>query len=192
MTKNEVIKILAVCKGAGVQFGDSDKNVLVEIWSHCFEKESYAEVSKALFKLIQSKDPLFVNGLIGRIKEKIVEESIDFMDFPTVWEILRNAMHRTHPDIPEETIRAFNSLPPILKHLVGSARHLEDMEILDRDELETVEKSNMKKMYAELVIKSKEQMQLGNMPEWVEIDIKKLGKLEGSFKKLVEGSNFGG
>ena len=100
-------------------------------------------------------------------------------------------MRKTHPDIPSETIQAFNSLPPILKQLVGSPRHLEDMEYcLDRDELETVEKSNMKKMYAELVIKSKEQMQLGNMPEWVEIDLKKLGKLEGSFKKLVEGSSF--
>lgn len=190
MTKNEVIKILAVCKGAGVQFGDSDKNVLVEIWSHCFEKESYTEVSKALFKLIQSKDPLFVNGLIGRIKEKIVEESIDFMDFPTVWEILRNAMHRTHPDIPEETIRAFNSLPPILKHLVGSARHLEDLEILDRDELETVERSNMKKMYAELVIKSKEQLALGQTPHWMPIDWKENKKLEGAVKKLTEGHSF--
>lgn len=187
MTKNEVIKILAVCKGAGVQFGDSDKNVLVEIWSHCFEKESYAEVSKALFKLIQSKDPLFVNGLIGRIKEKIVEESIDFMDFPTVWEILRNAMHRTHPDIPEETIRAFNSLPPILKHLVGSARHLEDLEILDRDELETVERSNMKKLYAELVTKTKEQLALGQTPHWMPIDWKENKKLEGAIKSLVKG-----
>lgn len=190
MTKNEVIKILAVCKGAGVQFGDSDKNVLVEIWSHCFEKESYAEVSKALFKLIQSKDPLFVNGLIGRIKEKIVEESIDFMDFPTVWEILRNAMHRTHPDIPEETIRAFNSLPPILKHLVGSARHLEDLEILDRDELETVERSNMKKLYAELVTKTKEQLALGQTPHWMPIDWKENKKLEGAVKNLTEGHNF--
>ena len=190
MTKNEVIKILAVCKGAGVQFGDSDKNVLVEIWSHCFEKESYAEVSKALFKLIQSKDPLFVNGLIGRIKEKIVEESIDFMDFPTVWEILRNAMHRTHPDIPEETIRAFNSLPPILKHLVGSARHLEDLEILDRDELETVERSNMKKLYAELVTKTKEQLALGQTPHWMPIEYKGNKKLEGAVKNLTEGHNF--
>ena len=191
MKKNEVMKILAVCKGAGVQFGDSDKNVLVEIWTQCFEDNTYEEVSKALIKLIKCKEPLFVNGLIGRIKEKIVEGCVDFYDFTEAWEILRNAMHRTHPDIPSETINAFNSLPPILKKLVGSARHLEDMEYcLDRDELETVEKSNMKKMYAELVSKSKEQMQLGNMPEWIEIEPKKLGKLEGGFKKLVEGHSF--
>ena len=191
MTKNEVIKILAVCKGAGVQFGDSDKNVLVEIWSHCFEKESYAEVSKALFKLIQSKDPLFVNGLIGRIKEKIVEKSVDFLDFPTAWELIRKAMHKTHPDIPQETIQAFNSLPPMLQHLVGSPRHLEDMEYcLDRDELETVERSNMKKMYTELVIKTKGQLALGQTPHWMPIEYKGNKKLEGAVKKLTEGHNF--
>lgn len=192
MTKNEVIKILAVCKGAGVNFGDADKNVVVEIWVRSFKDFTYKEVSNALFKLINSKKKgLFLNGLIAEIKEQIVSENVDFLDFPSAWETIRSAMRRTHPDIPSETIQAFNSLPPILKQLVGSARHLEDMEYcLDRDELETVEKSNMKKMYAELVIKSKEQMQLGNMPEWVEIDLKKLGKLEGSFKKLVEGSSF--
>lgn len=193
MTEKEILRILSVCKGAGVNFGDADEDVIIEIWKNCFKDFTYQEVSKALFKLINSKKGLFLNGLIAEIKEQIVSDNVDFLDFPTAWETIRNAMHRTHPDIPSETIKAFNSLPPILKHLVGSARHLEDMEYcLDRDDLETVEKSNMKKMYAELVIKSKEQMQLGNMPEWVEIDIKKLGKLEGSFKKLVEGSNFGG
>ena len=191
MKKNEVIKILAVCKGAGVQFGDSDKNVLVEIWTQCFEDNTYEEVSKALFKLIKCKEPLFVNGLIGRIKEKIVEGSVEFLDFTDAWETIRAAMHRTHPDIPQETIEAFNSLPPILKKLVGSPRHLEDMEYcLDRDELETVEKSNMKKMYAELVTKTKEQLQLGITPHWIPIEYKGNEKLEGAIKGLVEGHEF--
>lgn len=192
MTKNEVIKILAVCKGAGVQFGDSDKNVLVEIWSHCFEKESYTEVSKALYKLIQSKEPLYVNGLIGRIKEKIVEDKVNFIDFSTAWEMIRKAMHKTHPDISSETTKAFQSLPPILQHLVGSARHLEDMEYcLDRDTLETVEKSNLRKMYAELVIKSKEQMALGVTPVYLEgKELKKLGKVGDEIKKIAKGHSF--
>ena len=191
MTEKEILRILSVCKGAGVNFGDADEDVIIEIWKNCFKDFTYQEVSKALFKLINSKKGLFLNGLIAEIKEQIVSENVDFLDFPTAWELIRQAMHKTHPDIPQETIKAFNSLPPILQHLVGSPRHLEDMEAcLGRDELETVEKSNMKKMYAELVIKSKEQMQLGNMPEWIEIEPKKLGKLEGGFKKLVEGHSF--
>ena len=191
MTEKEVLKILSVCKGVGVSFTGADEDVLIEIWTQCFEDNTYEEVSKALFKLIKCKEPLFVNGLIGRIKEKIVEGCVDFYDFTTAWELLRNAMHRTHPDIPQETINAFNSLPPILKKLVGSARHLEDMEYcLDRDELETVEKSNMKKMYAELVTKTKEQLQLGITPHWIPIDWKHNEKLEGAVKGLVEGHEF--
>lgn len=191
MTEKEVLKILSVCKGAGVQFGGADEDVLIDLWKQCFEDNTYQEVSKALIKLIKCKEPLFVNGLIGRIKEKIVEDSVDFLDFSQAWEMIREAMHKTHPDIPEETIKAFNSLPPMLRHLVGSARHLEDMEYcLDRDDLETVEKSNMKKMYAELVIKSKEQLQLGNAPTWLELEPKKLGKLENQFTKMIDGHTF--
>lgn len=174
MTKNEVIKILAICKGAGVNFGEADNNVLIEIWINCFKDNSYSEVAKALFELIQSKEPLFVNGLIGRIKEKIIEKTVDFLDFPTAWEILRTAMRKTHPDIPQETQKAFDSLPPILQHLVGSPRHLEDMEYkLDRHELETVERSNMKKLYADLITKTKELLQLGKTPYWLSAEQKK-------------------
>ena len=133
-----------------------------------------------------------MNGLIGRIKEKIVEDKVNFIDFSTAWEIIRKAMHKTHPDISSETTKAFQSLPPILQHLVGSARHLEDMEYcLDRDTLETVEKSNLRKMYAELVIKSKEQMALGVTPVYLEgKELKKLGKVGDEIKKIAKGHSF--
>lgn len=191
MNEKETLKILSVCRDVGVQFSNADSDTLVEVWMQCFKNNTYAEVSKALFELIQSKEPLFVNGLIGRIKEKIVERSVDFLDFPTAWELIRKAMHKTHPDIPQETIQAFNSLPPMLQHLVGSPRHLEDMEYcLDRDELETVEKSNMKKMYAELITKTKQQLSLGYKPSWMPIEYKGNKKLEGAVKKLTEGHTF--
>lgn len=191
MTEKETLKILSVCRDVGVQFSNADSDTLVEVWMQCFKNNTYAEVSKALFELIQSKEPLFVNGLIGRIKEKIVESSVDFLDFSSAWELIRKAMHKTHPDIPQETIQAFNSLPPMLRHLVGSPRHLEDMEYcLDRNELETVERSNMKKMYAELVTKTKEQLALGQTPHWMPIDWKENKKLEGAVKKLAEGHEF--
>jgi len=191
MTEKETLKILSVCRDVGVQFNNADSDTLVEVWMQCFKNNTYAEVSKALFELIQSKDPLFVNGLIGRIKEKIIEKTVEFLDFSTAWELIRKAMHRTHPDIPQETIQAFNSLPPMLQHLVGSPRHLEDMEYcLDRDELETVERSNMKKMYTELVIKTKGQLALGQTPHWMPIEYKGNKKLEGAVKKLTEGHTF--
>lgn len=168
MKKQEVIKILAVCKEAGISFAEnSNKNVLVELWDRSFKNNTYEEVSQALFDLIQTKKGLFLNGLIGEIKSQLVANQYRFDDFTTVWEQIRKAAHKTHPDIPAETEKAFNSLSPILRHLVGSSRHLEEMEYcIDRDVLETVEKSNLKKMYQELVLQSREDMQLGKLPVW--------------------------
>ena len=62
MTEKEILRILAVCKGAGVNFGDADEDVIIEIWKNCFKDFTYQEVSKALFKLINSK-----KGLCGGV-----------------------------------------------------------------------------------------------------------------------------
>lgn len=170
MTKKEVLKILAICREIGVQFVNSDNNILIGIWQKSFENNTYEEVSRALFELINSRKGLFLNGLIGEIKAQILADKVDFLDFSAVWELIRKAAHKTHPDIPKETKAAFNSLPPIVQHLVGSARHLEEMEYcIDRDKLETIEKSNLKKIYTEMVADSKSKMMLGKKPIWDEI-----------------------
>ena len=174
MTKKEVLKILSICREAGIKFADTDNNILIEIWLKCFAKNTYEQVSKALFELINTKKSLFLNGLIGEIKSQIIVDTIKFLDFSTVWEILRKAMHKTHPDIPQDTLKAFNSLPPMLQHLVGSPQHLQDMEYaLDRDTLESVERSNMKRLYTDLVAQTKEQLVLGKTPYWLSAEQKK-------------------
>ena len=76
------------------------------------------------------------------------------------------------------------------KHHEKKEKGCQGCEILDRDELETVERSNMKKLYAELVTKTKEQLVLGQTPHWMPIDWKENKKLEGAVKKLTEGHNF--
>lgn len=48
MTEKEILRILSVCKGAGVNFGDADEDVIIEIWKNCFKDFTYQEVSKAL------------------------------------------------------------------------------------------------------------------------------------------------
>lgn len=167
MTKKEVLKILAICREIGVQFVNSDNNILVGIWQKSFENNTYEEVSKALFELINSKKSLFLNGLIGEIKAQIMADKVEFLDFSVVWELIRKAAHKTHPDIPNETRQAFLSLPPMVQYIVGSATHLEEMEYcIDRNVLETVEKSNLRKIYSELVIETKNRLMLGKSPVW--------------------------
>jgi len=173
MTKKEVLKILAICREVGVQFVNSDNNILVGIWQKSFENNTYDEVSKALFELINSKKGLFLNGLIGEIKAQILADKVEFLDFSVVWELIRKAAHKTHPDIPKETKEAYDSLPPMIKYLVGSPKHLEEMEYcIDRNVLETVEKSNLRKTYTELILESKNRMLLGKQPVWQQLENK--------------------
>lgn len=173
MTKKEVLKILAICREVGVQFVNSDNNILVGIWQKSFENNTYEEVSKALFELINSKKGLFLNGLIGEIKAQILADKVEFLDFSVVWELIRKAAHKTHPDIPKETKAAYDSLPPMIKYLVGSPKHLEEMEYcIDRNVLETVEKSNLRKTYTELILESKNRMLLGKQPVWQQLENK--------------------
>lgn len=190
MTKKEVLKVLAICREIGIQFVNSDNNILVGIWYKSFEKDRYEEVSRALFELINTKKSLFLNGLIGEIKAQMLTHKIEFMDFSMVWELIREAAHKTHPDIPQETIQAFTSLPPMIQHLVGSAKHLEEMEYcLDRNMLETVEKSNLKKLYAEMVVDSKNQMLMGKVPAWKRLKSSEREKLDKEIIKLLENKN---
>lgn len=188
MTKKEILKILAICREVGVQFVNSDNNILIGIWQKSFENNTYEEVSSALFELINSRKGLFLNGLIGEIKAQILANKVDFLDFSAVWELIRKAAHQTHPDIPSETKKAFNSLPPMVQHLVGSAIHLEEMEYcIDRDKLETIEKSNLKKIYAEMVADSKNKMMLGKKPIWEEMPKLEYGNIKNEkLKNMVE------
>lgn len=167
MTKKEVIQILAVLKEAGVAFNNSNETVLVQLWEKCFKDIPYKQVSQAVFELINSPQPLFLNGLIGKIKEKIINSQNKFLDFNTVWQMVLKAAHQTYPDIPEESIKAFNNLPPMVKYLVGGVANLENIEYaIKPDILETVVKSNMKKLWAELIQQTVEAKMLNQPAQW--------------------------
>lgn len=195
MTKKEIFKILAICREVGIQFANTDNNILVGIWQKSFENNTYEEVSRALFELINSKKSLFLNGLIGEIKAQILADKVEFLDFSVVWELIRKAAHKTHPDIQNETRQAFLSLPPMVQYLVGSATHLEEMEYcIDRNILETVEKSNLRKIYSELVIETKNRLMLGKPPVWeqklIENKNTQTQKLNMNMKELLKDHTF--
>jgi len=192
MTKKEILQVITMLEGAGVQFSKNiETRIVVDLWYECFKNDKLEDITKAISELIQSSEPLFLNGLIGKIRERLVAKKCQFLDFSIAWQLIREAMHKCHPDIPQETTRAYNSLPPMLKYLVGSAKHLEEMEYcLDVDVLETVEKSNMKKMYESLVAQSKADLQIGKMPMWEQIQNARTNKLNFNITKLLEGKTF--
>ena len=195
MTKKEVVRVLAVLKEAGVPFANSDEDVLIELWCKCFEKIEYKEVSWAIYDLINSPEPLFLNGLIGKIKEKIVLKKNNFMDFNTVWNLILDAAHKTYPPIPSMSQKAFDSLPPMVQYLVGSVKQLESLEYSVKPELvETVIKSNMKKDWDHMVKETIEDKIMGKLPIWedkVRLQDQKVKNeiLKVEVKRLLENSS---
>ena len=195
MTKKEVIRILAVLKEAGVPFASSNEDVLIELWNKCFEKVEYKDVSWAIYDLINSPEPLFLNGLIGKIKEKIVLKKNHFMDFNTVWNLILAAAHKTYPPIPKMSQEAFNSLPEMAKYLVGSVKQLENLEYSVKTELlETVIKSNMRKDWEHMVKQAVEDRIMGRLPIWedkgrLEEQKNKTEKIKTEIKKILENNS---
>lgn len=192
MTKKEVVRVLAVLKEAGVPFSNSNEDVLIELWCKCFEKVEYKDVSWAIYDLINSPEPLFLNGLIGKIKEKIVLKKNNFMDFNTVWNLILVAAHKTYPPIPSMSQKAYDSLPPMAQYLVGSVKQLENLEYSVKTELlETVVKSNMRKDWEQIVKQAIEDKIMGRLPIWedkvrIEDQKEKNEMLKLEVKKILE------
>lgn len=160
MTREETLKILAVLKGLGVKF-EGDSQVIVEIWADCFKEDNYLEVNKAVKKLMVQEKQLFQNGLIAKIKDLLVPEDL-FLDSSTVWNEVRIAMHKSHPDVTSETVNAWNSLSPIIQKVLGNSHTLIEWEYeTSRDILNTVIKSNFIKEYNNLCRIYKDDLKSG-------------------------------
>lgn len=188
MTKKETYKILAVLKEAGVSFVNANENVLVELWESCFKNISYKDVSWAVYELINSPQPLFLNGLIGKIKEKIVLKKHNYMDFNTMWQLLQDAVSKIYPDLPEENVKVFRKLPIEIQAFLGTTRDFVKLNDIKTDIFETVVKSNMRKGWEEFVNSSVEQEIAGILPAWQQgqIETKNKQQLDNMVAKLVK------
>lgn len=146
MNKVETAKIIAVLKISGVDFKANDEMV-VSLWVDIFKEDKYEDVNIAIKKLLKQEKQLFVNGLIAKIKDLLVPEDL-FLDSSTVWNEVRIAMHKSHPDVTSETVNAWNSLSPIIQKVLGNSHTLIEWEYeTNIDDLNTVIKSNFIKEY---------------------------------------------
>jgi hypothetical protein len=191
MTKKETYKILAVLKEAGVSFVNANENILVELWESCFKNVSYKDVSWAVYELINSPQPLFLNGLIGKIKEKIVLKKHNYMDFNTMWQLLQDAVANIYPDLPEENVKVFRKLPIEIQAFLGTTRDFVKLNDIKTDIFETVVKSNMRKSWEEFINISIEQEIAGQLPMWQaeRLENSNQKKLDNMVAKLVAKSS---
>lgn len=157
MNRDETITILAVIKTAYPSFykDSTDIDSAIDLWSVMFADDTPQDVTEAVRALICiSKFP----PSIAEIKEKIVRISRpQQMSEMEAWNLVLQAIQ----DSNYHAQKRFDSLPEVIRKVIGSANQLREWAALDRDSVNTVLQSNFMRSYK---VHVKNENELALMP----------------------------
>ncbi len=129
MTKQEALTVLAILKTAYPSFykdySKEELNAAVELWASMFVNESGKVVLEAVKSLICT---LKYPPTIADVKEKIeLLTQPDQMTEMEAWSLVRKAMNVS------DFVKSYNSLPPTIRRIVGSASQLKEWAYTEGD-----------------------------------------------------------
>ena len=147
MTREDVIKIMAVLRGAYPQFyRDVSRQEALDtigLWEALFADDPYPLVDAAVKALIATDAKGFPPH-IGAVKEKLRMISTQpEMTEGEAWTLVSRALRNSAYDSQRE----FDALPPRLQRLVGSPNQLREWAMLDADTVQSVIASNFQRSY---------------------------------------------
>ena len=149
MTKEEIIKVLSLLEiayGPKKFYADTNKEAVVYLWSVMFREDDATEVNRAVVNCIST---LQFAPTIADIKTRIAEARMaGQMTEMEAWDLIRKASE--YSNSREESKRQFDSLPPLLRKVVGSPSQLVAWRKVDDEKFETVVASNCMRSYKEL------------------------------------------
>ena len=173
MTTTETAKILTILKAAYPNFYKdmtrADANLIVELWTEMFADEPYQLVAVATKALIASSSNPFP-PVIGEIKEQIQKLSTPKGELSEqeAWNIvfskLSNCIYNSQTQ--------FETLPPVIRQVVGSPSQLREWAMMDSSQVQTVVASNFMRSYKARAASYREYMKL---PSDVREFVAKLG-----------------
>lgn len=159
MNKTETIKILAVLNAAYPQsfdkISEKVKADMINLWYNLFINDDYVLVGQAVNNYLINDTKGFV-PLVGAIKEEI--RKILFPSELTEQEAVNIIMDRIQWKSNKE---AFDSLPEILKRVVGSPRQLNVWGYMDTDTVQSVVASNIGRSLRPLLEREKTEQRTG-------------------------------
>ncbi|MDO5765623.1 MAG: replicative helicase loader/inhibitor [Elusimicrobiales bacterium] len=173
MNRSDVLKIMAVLRGAYPQFyrgiSRQEAEDTVNLWTDEFSADDPRLVGAAV-KLFISGDEHGFPPVIGQIRAKMrLLTSSDEMTAMDAWGIVSKALRNGLYGSAEE----FEKFPPIIKRIVGSSSMLREWAMMDTDTVHSVVASNFQRSYKAISSREKE-----------------LAKLPPDVKDLVQGLNF--
>lgn len=167
MTRDDVIKIMSVLRGAYPRFyrdiSKQEAYDTINLWADMFSNDDASIVASAVKSLIDGDDKGFP-PTIGQVKAKMrLLAGSDELTEAEAWNLVSKAVKNGLYGAVEE----FEKLPPAVKRIVGSPSQLRDWASMDSDTLHSVVASNFQRSYKVVATREKE---IAALPD----DVKKL------------------
>ena len=167
MTRDDVIKIMSVLRGAYPHFyrdiSKQEAYDTINLWTDIFSNDDASIVASAVKSLIDGDDKGFP-PTIGQVKAKMrLLVGSDELTEAEAWNLVSKAVKNGLYGAVEE----LEKLPPAVKRIVGSPSQLRDWASMDSDTLQSVVASNFQRSYKVVATREKE---IAALPE----DVKKL------------------
>lgn len=167
MTRDDVIKIMSVLRGAYPHFyrdiSKQEAYDTINLWTDMFSNDDASIVAAAVKSLIDGDDKGFP-PTIGQVKAKMrLLVGSDELTEAEAWNLVSKAVKNGLYGAVEE----FEKLPPAVKQIVGSPSQLRDWASMDSDTLHSVVASNFQRSYKVVATREKE---IAALPD----DVKKL------------------
>lgn len=167
MTRDDVIKIMSVLRGAYPHFyrdiSKQEAYDTINLWADMFSNDDASIVAAAVKSLIDGDDKGFP-PTIGQVKAKMrLLAGSDELTEAEAWNLVSKAVKNGLYGAVEE----FEKLPPAVKRIAGSPSQLRDWASMDSDTLHSVVASNFQRSYKVVATREKE---ISALPD----DVKKL------------------
>lgn len=156
MTRDGVIKIMSVLRGAYPQFyrdiSKAEALDTINLWADMFANDDAALVGAAVKSLIEGDEKGFP-PTIGQIKAKIrlltgSRELTESEAWARVAAAVRNGIYNSQEE--------FDKLPPTMQRIVGSPAQLREWATMDSQTLHSVVASNFQRSYKAISAKERE------------------------------------
>lgn len=148
MNKQETTKILSILRAAYPNFykgmTKADISDIINLWLDMFADEPYAIVASACKALIASQVDSYP-PTIGMVKDYIQKLTAPKGELSEqeAWAIVSSKLSNCIYNSKEQ----FNSLPEVIKQVVGSSSQLYEWALMDKSTLQSVVASNFMRSY---------------------------------------------
>lgn len=160
MDRSDVLKIMAVLRGAYPQFyrniSRSEAEDTVNLWLDMFRQDDPQLVAAAVKSVIEGDEKGFP-PTIGQVKAKMrLLTDSDEMTEAEAWGLVSKAIRNGLYGAQEE----FDKFPPVIRRIVGSPNTLREWARMDTETVHSVVSSNFQRSYRAISAKEREYAKL--------------------------------